>query len=503
MGGRNIVIGVDQGTTNTKVVAVDDSGKMIAEASRPIETRAPQPSWVEQDPDAMLENVVGCVRDVLDKTGRSAGDATGLGIANQTETLIVWDRKTGKPVLPAIVWQCRRGQEQIESVRNGGNAESIRQRTGLDLDPTFTAPKLKWVCENRPEIARGLRNGDHLFGTVDCWLIWKLTGGAVYATEPGNASRTMLLDINTLAWDPGLRDLFDLSIAEMPQLRRSSGPFGETDAEFFGAPITISAALGDQQASLFGHGCFDENQRKVTYGTGAFVWMNAGKRADIPAADGLIRTVAWHLDDPCYALEGFVMSAGAALDWLADHIGIFAGGPGVVAEAQEAKASDGVYLVPAFQGLASPWWRPDVRGGLIGMTEATTSGHICHAGLEAICYQIRTIMDVVAGSLGHGIEAVSADGGPTKSAYLMQLQADILQRPVAPAIHESVTPYGVALMAGLGFGLWEDLGHLRRIIPAPAIVRPDPASASRWDDGYGGWRAATDALLNLYGSNKL
>lgn len=499
--GRSIVIGVDQGTTNTKVIAIDESGKTIAEASRPIEARAPQPGWVEQNPEAMLDNVVVCVRDVLDKAGRSAGDTMGLGIANQTETLIIWDRKSGKPVLPAIVWQCRRGHEQIKSVRDGGNAESIRQRTGLNLDPTFTAPKLKWVFENRPEIARGLRNGDYLFGTVDCWLIWKLTGGAVYATEPGNASRTMLFDINTLTWDAGLHDMFGLSFDEAPQVRRSSGPFGKTDAELFGAPITITAVLGDQQASLFGHGCFDQNQMKVTYGTGAFVWMNAGNRADIPAGDGLIRTVAWHFDEPCYALEGFVMSAGATLDWLADRFGISGGGPGVVAKAREAKASDGVYLVPAFQGLATPWWRPDVRAGLVGMTGATTSGHICHAGLEAICYQIRTVLDAFAGSLGCGIEVVKADGGPTESAYLMQLQADILQRPVAPAIHESVTSYGVALMAGLGSGLWENIDHLRRIIPAPATVHPDPASASRWDDGYGGWCSATDALLTLYGAN--
>ena len=329
-----IVIGIDQGTTNTKAVAVDASGRLLRAAVRPIATHAPQPGWVEQDPKQMLANVVDCVGEVLAAAGDSA--VAGLGIANQTETLVVWDRHSGEPVMPAIVWQCRRGDEEIRELRNDRTVALIRNKTGLDLDPTFTACKLRWLFRNRPAIADGLRRGDHLFGTVDCWLIWKLTGGRVHATNSSNAARTMLFDIARLTWDTELFELFGLSIHSLPEARRSTGPFGHTDPALFGRPLPITAALGDQQASLFGHGCFAPSAIKATYGTGAFIWLNAGNRPDIAAADGLLRTVAWHLDEPCYALEGFVMYAGAILEWLATRLSIPGGGIGVVERAQQA-----------------------------------------------------------------------------------------------------------------------------------------------------------------------
>ena len=490
-----IVIGIDQGTTNTKAAAVDGAGRLLHTAARPIATQAPQPGWVEQDPNQMLANVVDCVRDVLAATGDSA--VAGLGIANQTETLVVWDRRTVEPVMPAIVWQCRRGDEEIRELRNDRTVALIRNRTGLDLDPTFTACKLKWLFRHRPAIAAGLRGGDYLFGTVDCWLIWKLTDGQVHATDSSNAARTMLFDINRLAWDPELLDLFDLSIHSLPEVKRSTGPFGDTGAALFGRPIPITAALGDQQASLFGHGCFEPAAIKATYGTGAFIWLNAGHRPDIACSDGLLRTVAWHLDEPCYALEGFVMYAGAALEWLATRLSIPAGGIGVVERAQQAGSSGGVILVPAFQGLAGPWWRPDARAALIGMTESTTAGHICHAGLEAICFQLRALLGSIASSTGRTIELLRVDGGPTRSPYLMQLQADIIQLPLAVSAFDSVTPYGAALMAGLGAGVWKDLAQLRAALPPPTLVTPDPTKAASWATAYRAWRAATDAILNL------
>jgi glycerol kinase len=490
-----IVIGIDQGTTNTKAVAVDASGKLLHTAARSIATHAPQPGWVEQDAAQMLANVVACVREVL----AAAGDAgvAGLGIANQTETLVVWDRRTGESVMPAIVWQCRRGDEELRELRNDRTLVLIRRKTGLDLDPTFTAGKLRWLFRHRPAIAEGLRHGDLLFGTVDCWLIWKLTGGRIHATDSGNAARTMLFDIARLAWDPELLALFGLSIASLPEVRRSTGPFGHTDAAFFGRPIPITAALGDQQASLFGHGCFAPSDIKATYGTGAFLWLNAGSHPDIAAADGLLRTVAWHLDEPCYALEGFVMYAGAILEWLAARLNIPGGGSGVVERAQQAGASGGVILVPAFQGLAGPWWRPDARAALLGMTESTTADHICHAGLEAICFQLRLLLDSIAQSTGHRVETLRVDGGPTRSPYLMQLQADILQLPLAVSAFDSVTPYGAALMAGLRAGLWNGLEQLRAAMPPPTLVAPDPSNTVRWATAYRSWRMTTDAILNL------
>ena len=487
-----VVVGVDQGTTNTKAVAVDAAGRVLHRAARPIATHAPQPGWVEQDPMLMLANVVECVREVAG----AAGTPVGLGIANQTETLVVWDRRSGEPVMPAIVWQCRRGEAEIQELRSDHTVALIRQRTGLDLDPTFTAGKLRWLFRHRPPIASGLRSGEYLFGTVDCWLIWKLTGGRVYATDAGNASRTMLFDIGRLVWDAELLDLFGLAIAELPEVKRSTGPFAQTAAEVLGLSIPITAALGDQQASLFGHGCFAESQIKATYGTGAFLWLNAGSRPDTARPEGLLRTIAWRLDQPCYALEGFVMSAGAALEWLAARLAIPGGGIGVVEQAQRAGASGGAILVPAFQGLAAPWWRPDARAALLGMTEATSAAHICHAALEAIGFQVRAALELIATS-GRTIRALEVDGGPTASAYLMQLQADILQLPLAVAAFDSVTPYGAALMAGLGARLWKSLDEIRAVIQPPRVVRPDPARAAHWNDAYRLWRDATDSILAL------
>jgi glycerol kinase len=490
-----IVIGIDQGTTNTKAVAVDAAGRLLHSAARPLATHAPQPGWVEQDPRQMLANVVDCVREVLAAAGDTA--IAGLGIANQTETLVVWDRHTGEPVMPAIVWQCRRGDAELQELRNDRTLALIRRKTGLDLDPTFTAGKLRWLFRHCPAIAEGLRRGGHLFGTVDCWLICKLTAGEVHATDSGNAARTMLFDINRLAWDPELFDLFELSIAHLPEARRSTGPFGQTGAALFGRPIPITAALGDQQASLFGHGCFAPSAIKATYGTGAFIWLNAGSRPDIAAGDGLLRTVAWHLDEPCYALEGFVMYAGAILEWLATQLSIPGGGLGVVEQAQQVGSSGGVILVPAFQGLAGPWWRPDARAALLGMTGSTTAGHICHAGLEAICFQLRALLDAIAQSTGRRLETLRVDGGPTRSTYLMQLQADILQLPLAVSAFDSVTPYGAALMAGLGAGLWQTLDQLRAAMPPPKLVAPNPSTAEHWAATYNAWRATTDAILSL------
>lgn len=492
---RRIVIGLDQGTTNTKAVALDPDGRVLGKAARPIATAAPRPGWVEQDPLAMLDNAVACVQALLEATGRRPGEVAGLGIANQTETLVVWERASGAPVMPAILWQCRRGEAEIAPLREGPAPAIVRSRTGLDLDPTFTAAKLTWLWRHRPAIAEGLRRGAYLFGTVDCWLVWKLTGGACYATEAGNAARTMLFDIDRLAWDEELRALFGIAPAALPELRPSAGPFGHVAAAFLGEPVPITAVLGDQQASLFGHGCFAEGEAKVTYGTGAFLWANAGSGPRGGVAGGLLRTIAWQLDTPCYALEGFAMYAGAILEWLAGRLRIEDGGAGVAERAREAGQAEGVILVPAFQGLAAPWWRPDARAALLGMSHATSVGQICHAGLEAIGYQLRALLALLEESGARPAGALRVDGGPTRSAYLMRLQADILQTPLAVSTVEAMAAYGVALMAGLGSGLWPDLEALRRILPEAVTVVPDPARAAGWAAAYGRWRAATEALL--------
>jgi glycerol kinase len=494
---RTILIGVDQGTTNTKTVALDSQGCVLAEAVRPIATEAPRAGWVEQDPEQMTSNVIACVREVLERTGRAARDVAGMGLANQTETLVVWDPDTGRPALPAIVWQCRRGEDEIASLRDARTRALVRERTGLDLDPTFTAAKLSWLFRHRPAIADALRQGTLFWGTVDSWLIWKLTEGAVYATDAGNASRTMLFDIRRLDWDAKLFELFQVAPSGRPDVRRSTGPFGVTGETLFGAPIAIAAALGDQQASLFGHGCFTRSDIKATYGTGAFVWLNAGSDPEVPPPEGILKTVAWLLEEPCYALEGFVMTAGAALDWLAERLSIAEGAPGVLEQAAIAGSADGTILVPAFQGLASPWWRPDARAALLGLTRATTTGQICHAGVEAISFQVRSVVEAMAGPGGQRIRALRVDGGPSRSDYLMRLQADILQVPLIRSRVESLTGYGAALMAGLGGGIWSSLDELADLARPIGTVDPDPSSAQRWDEAYRDWRAAMAAVLAL------
>jgi glycerol kinase len=335
-----IVIGLDQGTTNVKAIVLDAHGTVLAQATRPIATSAPAPGIVEQDAEAIFTTAVACVRDAIAKSGRSVSDVAALGIANQTETLIIWDRETGKPVMPAMIWQDRRGAEEIGALRD--LSEMIQARSGLDLDPTFTAAKLRWVFHNRPEIAVGLKNGTLLFGTVDTWLIWKLTGGATYATEPSNASRTMLFDIARLAWGRELVELFGLKLPSLPECRASNASFGSIDPAFFGAAIPITGVMGDQQASLFGHGCFAEGEMKVTYGTGAFLWVNAGTKPPNTEAKGIIRTIAWQTDKPCYAYEGFAMYAGKIVDWLSSRLAIEGGAAGVIAAAQHSGNVDGV-----------------------------------------------------------------------------------------------------------------------------------------------------------------
>lgn len=488
------VIGIDQGTSSTKVLLIDREGTVAGEADRPIEVVHPHPGWVEQDPAAMVRNVIDCVGEVLDKTGTDGMRVAALGLDNHTETLVLWRKDTGEAVHPAIVWQCRRSTAESDMFDGEANRSLIRTRTGLDLDPTFTATKLLWVCRNHPEIAEGLRDGSILFGTVDCWLVWQLTGGRCYATEASNASRTMLFRIDEMAWDPELFDLFGLHVGVLPEVRPSTGPFGTCTADRFGAEIPITGVLGDQQAALFGHGCFEEGEFKSTYGTGAFVWMNAGHDYRPVEGAGYLQTVAWNLDHPTYALEGFVMYAGAVLDWLVDNLGLAKSAGDVVAKAEAAGTSAGIALVPAFQGLASPWWAPDARAAVLGMSSSTRAEEICHAALESVCFQVRRVLDDMAEADVRPSGTVRADGGLTRSAYLLQMQADILGLPVQRAEMDHVTPYGAGLIAGLGAGLWDDTSTLKSLIGGGSVY--ESRADADWSQRYDAWRRAVECVLS-------
>lgn len=492
---HEFVIGVDQGTSSTKALLLNRDGRVMAAAQRPIAVSTPEPGWVEQDPGAMLGNVVACVREVLDKADALANQVAGIGIDNHTETLVLWDRETAEPVHPAIVWQCRRSTAETEAIDTPETRRLVRDRTGLDLDPTFTATKLMWVVRHQPDIARAIRDGRVLIGTVDCWLVWMLTGGARYVTESSNASRTMLFRIDDLAWDPELAALFEIETPDLAEVLTSTGPFGETDRPFFDAAIPITGVLGDQQAALFGHGCFEAGEFKSTYGTGAFVWMNAGHDYRPVHDAGFLQTVAWHLDRPTYALEGFVMYAGAVLDWLVDNLGLGRDAAEITGRAQAAGASDGVIMIPAFQGLASPWWSPNARASLLGMSSATRAEQICHAALESVCFQVRRVLEDMAGADIRPRGDVKADGGLTRSAYLMQMQADVLGMPVRPSEIEHLTPYGVGLLAGLGAGLWDRPEALRGLTTPGAVFAPRADAAEPWTDSYNAWCDAIDWSL--------
>jgi len=499
---QQILIGLDIGTTNIKAVALDERGSLLAKESVGIATTAPRPGWVEQSPEDVVSGSIACVQRLLSVSGFDAGHVISLGIANHTETLVVWDRFSGQSVLPAIIWQCRRGAAEIEPLRTPDNLSFIQSKTGLDLDPTFTAAKLRWVFANKPDIADGLRTGKLLFGTIDTWLMWILTGGNTYATEPGNASRTMLMDIDRVQFDPELLSLFSLEIAELPECRTSHALFGETETSFFGKPIPIHAVLGDQQAALFGHGCFSEGQLKVSYGTGAFLWMNAGFEGRQGPGAGILRTIAWQIDRPCYAYEGFVMYAGKILEWLAQRLAIDGGAQAVARCAEGAKNSGGVLLVPAFQGLASPWWEPDVRAAYVGMSEATSVDNMAHAGLEAVGYQVRVILDLLRQTLGEELSDIRTDGGMGNSAYFTQLQANILQCPLKVSKASSMPAIGVALMAGLGAQVWSSLDEVGKAAPKSKTVSPQVEASPHYEETYQEWQALVTLLAKHYGESR-
>ncbi len=483
------LLGIDQGTTNTKVVLVDSTARIRAVAERRIATSSPQPGWVEQDPAAMLRNVLDCIRDELAQGGVAPGKVAAAGICNQTETLVVWDAATGQPLHPAIVWQCRRSQADAQAVQQA--AAEIGARTGLDLDPTFTATKLRWLARERPKIGAQLANGRALWGTVDSWLVHALSGGA-YVTEPGNASRTMLFDISKLRFDDELCRIFGLTLARLPEVKRSAASFGHFARHHLGAEIPISGILGDQQASLFGHGCFGPGMLKASFGTGGFVWLNAGATPPSGDRQGLLATIAWQLDKPAYALEGFVMYAGAVVDWLLRILDLGSDPEAVARLAQEAAGAGGVTLVPAFQGLGSPWWDADIRASFLGLSAGTDRAQICRAGLEAICFQTRAVMEAMARVSGKAAKLVSVDGGMTRSQDIMAMQAAVLKTPLRRAATVHVAALGAALMAGIGAGLWKGTEEISPLMGAGSPVDDTRFAAEPWDDRYAQWRAAVD-----------
>jgi len=444
-----VILAIDQGTTGTTCLVFDEGTQLVGRAYREFAQHFPQPGWVEHDAEEIWEVSRGVAGEALAAAGIEARDLRAIGITNQRETVVCWDRRTGAPLHRAIVWQDRRTAARCEQLRQEGYEPLVRARTGLVIDSYFSATKIEWMLEH----VDGLRERDCCFGTIDAWLLFRLTGRAV--TDFTNASRTLLFDINVLNWDAGLCELFGVSPEQLPELAGSAEPYGETlpDA-FFGASVPVAGIAGDQQAALFGQACTTPGLGKNTYGTGSFVLMNAGNEPP-PVSPGLLTTVAWRLGDrTAYALEASVFVTGAAVQWLRDGLGVIAAAEETERMAAALGSNDGVYFVPALTGLGSPHWDPYARGTIVGITRGTGREHLARAALEAIAYQTVDAVDAMEEASGKRLAELRADGGATANAWLMQFQADVLGRPVVvPEIAET-TALGAAYLAGVGTGAW-------------------------------------------------
>ena len=477
---------IDAGTTGVRALAVGDDGAPRAWAYREFPQHFPRPGWVEHDPADIWDAVVATTAEVLEGVGEPVA---AVGVAVQRETVLCWDRRSGRPRHRAIVWQDRRTASRCDALREGGHLPTVRSRTGLVLDPYFSASKLEWLLtEGGVEV-----DPDLAVGTVDSWIAWNLTGGAVHVTDPSNASRTLLFDIGERRWADELCDLFGVPPAALPEVRPSSGRVGLTaDSTPFGAGVPVSGIAGDQQAALFGQACFEPGMVKATHGTGSFVLGNAGGGCP-PPAEGLLNTVAWVLADgtTAYAVEGSVFATGAAIGWLRDGLGLLTDVAEVGPLAESVPNSEGVYLVPAFAGLGSPWWDPWARGAVVGLTRGTGRAHLARAAVEAIAHQTRDVVDAMVAATGRRPAVVRVDGGASVMDLLLQLQADQLGVPVArPAVTET-TALGAAWLAGLGEGVWSSLDELAAFWRAEREVEPR-APGSVADARHRQWLRAVD-----------
>lgn len=488
------IMALDAGTTSNRCILFDAHGNIAGMAQKEFTQYFPQPGWVEHDAQEIFSVQLEVARQAMQNAGITANQIAAIGITNQRETTVVWNKNTGLPVYNAIVWQCRRTADHCARLSSAGLVETIREKTGLVIDPYFSATKIHWILENVPGARQQAENGELLFGTVETWLIWKLTGGKVHVTDYSNASRTMLFNIRTLSWDPEILNIMDIPASMLPEAVPSSGVCGHTDALFFGAPIPIAGSAGDQQAALFGQACFEPGDSKCTYGTGAFLLMNTGT-APIVSKTGLVTTIAWGLDGKVtYALEGSIFMAGAAIQWLRDELRFLESSADSEYMANKVPDTGGCYLVPAFAGLGAPYWDPHARGTLVGMTRGTNKYHIIRATLDSIAYQVCDVLHAMEQDAQKPLSCLRTDGGASANSYLLQTQADLCNARVLRPKCVETTAMGAAYLAGLAVGYWKDLSDIRAnwIIDrefTPAI--PDAERESRMD----GWKKAVSCAV--------
>ena len=492
------IVAIDQGTTGTTVLVLDRRGRVAGRAYREFTQHFPKPGWVEHDAEEIWRVTLAVLRKACRAARARGRDVAAIGITNQRETTMLWDRRSGRPVHRAIVWQDRRTSDHCEALRAAGAEDLVRRKTGLVLDPYFSATKLRWLLGHVRRAGERAARGELCFGTIDAWLVWKLTGGAVHATDPTNASRTLLYDINTRAWDPELCRLFEVPESVLPEVRPSSGSFGDATPDVLGEPVPIAGIAGDQQSALFGQGCTEPGMAKNTYGTGCFLLLHTGARP-VTSTHGLLTTVACDArGGPAYALEGAVFMAGAAIQWLRDGLGLLATAAESERHARSVDDSLGVHVVPAFVGLGAPYWDPEARGAVLGLTRGVTRAHLVRATLESLAFQIRDVADAMAADAGSPLQALRVDGGASANDFLMQFQADLLGLPVErPALVET-TAVGAAQLAGLAVGFWRTPKELAAMRRKDRRFRPR-MPAERREALYRGWQEAVRRVRSHLG----
>lgn len=498
----NYIIAIDQSTSSTKAMLFDEQCKMLARCNVDHKQYYPQTGWVEHDAEEIYGNMVEAIRRLLSSTESAAGtspcqkrpeDTYSLAITNQRETVVVWSKSTGKPISNAVVWQDTRGAELCRQLRAAGKTEMVLGKSGLLIDPNFSASGVKWLLDNVANAREQAEKGELLMGTIDTWLVWKLTGGKTFATDTTNASRTMLFNIHTMEWDDDLLQLFDIPRQMLPEVLPCDAVYGETTVEgIFAEPIQIAGVLGDSHGALVGQMCFVEGMGKVTYGTGSSVMVNIGEKP-LPAPEGLVTSVGFSaLGHHFYGYEGNIYSTGATLKWLADQIKMVSHPAEMEAEAVSVPDSGGVYIVPAFSGLGAPWWQNNVKGAVFGLTFATTRAHFLRAALESIAYQIKDLVSAMTRATGAALKEICADGGPTKNQFLMQFQADLLQSPVVCTEVEDASALGAVIMNGFARKVWTNFDEVKNLRKVTQVIQPQADSHA---NSYAGWREAVNQLI--------
>ena len=492
--GQPYILAIDQGTSSTKTLIFDDAGQVVARASEPLQTHYADNGYVEQEPEGIYRNVLTSVGKCLGEFAASGGslhDITVGGIANQRETFVVWNA-AGEPLYNAVVWQCKRSIGVCERLKNEGLEPLIRQKTGLFIDPYFSGTKLIWLNENVPVVRDAIQSGDAYFGTVDTWLLYKLTGGVAYLTDYTNASRTLFFNLHTLSWDTELLDLFGLSKLRLPALKPSSADFGESTFNgLFDHSVRLTALIGDSHSAAFGEGCFSTGQAKATLGTGCSILMNIGPELK-ESSHGMVSTICWSLEEGSgqqvvdYALEGVIVTCGATIEWLRNSLELFAESRETEALAQSVPDNGGVYLIPAFSGLGAPYWQMDRKASISGLTFGTTKAHLVRAALESIPYQIKDVVLAMERDTGIPLAELKVNGGLTSNGFVLQFLADLLEKPVVNQGMPDVSAQGAAYLAGLRAGIYRDLAHLKELVAQKLSMRPNQNS-QLVHDAYAGW----------------